>query len=379
VSRGIGAAALVAVVVVLVAVPVAAQIDPEPRLNLQMGVEGPLKGNGILSGYAFVLWNRPHFLDRDLYLRTVFAPTFLISELVFDRWPAEGHAIGVGLAGGFFPYNFEEFRNGRHEEEESFWGHGGEAALTYYRRILLGGVLPLEGQLRLRPQYVAYERNKTDARFRVPPDTAIYTGRVGLRLGGIPPELHPDLALEASVWYEPSYRVNAGTYGFPEQPQELAHFTQKAWARTGGIFTLFRHHTVQGFFTAGTAEDSDALTSFRLGSALPFRSEFPLILHGYYIEEVFARRFWLLNLAYRFPVLPDSERIQLQLSFDYARVDYASGHELPRHGLRGVGIDLSLVLTRQIRFMMGWGYGFDAPRNDSFGGQEAHALMEIKF
>ena len=151
------------------------------------------------------------------------------------------------------------------------------------------------------------------------------------------------------MWYEPSYRVKAGTYGFPERPQELEHFTQKAWARTGGIFTLFQHHTVQGFFTAGTAENSDALTSFRLGSALPFRSEFPLILHGYYVEEVFARRFWLLNLAYRFPVVPDSERIQLQLSFDYARVDYASGHELPRHGLRGVGIDLSLALTKQIR------------------------------
>ena len=376
--RGIQPAALVAVLL-LTAVPAAAQIDPEPRLNLELGVEGPLKGDGPLSGYAFLLWNRPHFMEEDLYLRVLLAPTFLMSELVFDRWPTEGHAVGVGVAGGFFPYNFEEFRDGMHVEDESFWGHGGEATLSYYRRVLLGGLLPLEGQVRLKPQYVVYARNDTDARFRLPPDTAIFSGRVGLRLGGVPPELHPDLALEVSVWYEPSYRVEAGSYGFPERPQELEHFTQKAWARTGGIFTLFQRHTVQGFFTAGTAENADALTSFRLGSALPFRSEFPLILHGYYVEEVFARRFWLFNVAYRFPIVPDSDRVKLQLSFDYARVDYASGHELPRHGLRGVGIDLALTMTRQIRLMLGWGYGFDAPRNGDFGGQEAHALMEIKF
>jgi hypothetical protein len=366
-------------VLLLTAVPAAAQIDPEPRLNLELGVEGPLKGDGPLSGYAFLLWNRPHFVEEDLYLRVLLAPTFLMSELVLDRWPTDGHAVGVGVAGGFFPYNFEEFRDGMHVEDESFWGHGGEANLSYYRRVLLGGLLPLEGQVRLKPQYVVYARNDTDARFRLPPDTAIFSGRVGLRLGGVPPELHPDLALEVSVWYEPSYRVEAGPYGFPERPQELEHFTQKAWARTGGIFTLFRRHTVQGFFTAGTAENADALTSFRLGSALPFRSEFPLILHGYYVEEVFARRFWLLNFAYRFPILPDSDRVKLQLSFDYARVDYASGHELPRHGLRGVGIDLSLTLTARIRLLLGWGYGFDAPRNGDFGGQEAHTLMEIKF
>jgi hypothetical protein len=378
VSPGPGRAALV-LLVLLAAGPASAQIDPEPRLNLELGVEAPLRGEGFVSGYAFVLWNRPKLLDEDLYLRMIFAPTFLMSELVLDKWPAEGHAVGLGLAGGFFPYNFEEFRNGNHQDEESFWGHGGEATLSYYPRVMIGGVLPLEGQLRLRPQYVVYERNETDTRFALPEDTFILSGRVGLRLGGVPPELHPPLALEASVWYEPSYRVEAGTYGFPERPQELEHFTQKAWARTGGIFTFFRHHTLQGFFTAGTAENVDALTAFRLGSALPFRSEFPLILHGYYVEEVFARRFWLVNLAYRFPLVPDSDRVQLQLSFDYARVDYLSGHELPRHGLRGAGIDLCLVLTKQIRLMLGWGYGFDAPRNGDFGGQEAHALMEIKF
>ena len=45
--------------------------------------------------------------------------------------------------------------------------------------------------------------------------------------------------------------------------------------------------------TAGFSLDVDLLSSFRMGSALPFRSEFPLVLHGYFVEEVFAKRFWL--------------------------------------------------------------------------------------
>ncbi len=359
--------------------PAAGQLDPEPRANLELGVEGPLRGDGPVSGYGFFLWNRPHLLGEDLYLRAIFAPTYLTSELVLDRWPADGHAIGVGLGGGFFPYDFEEFRGGAHVEDESFWGHGGELTVTYYRRLLLAGVLPLEGQLRLRPQYVVYQRNGTDSRFRLPPDTPIYSGRAGLRLGGVPPELAPDLALETSVWYEPSYRVETRPYGFPERPQSLEHLTQRAWARTGGILTLFERHTLSGFFTAGTAEHSDALSSFRLGSSLPFRSEFPLILHGYYLEEVFARRFWLVNVTYRFPLTERLDWIKLQLAYDYARVDYATGHRLPRHGLGGLGVDVSLALTHRLTLMLGWGYGFDAPRHGGFGGQEAHTLLEYKF
>ena len=38
----------------------------------------------------------------------------------------------------------------------------------------------------------------------------------------------------------------------------------------------------------GTPHDVDLLSSYRMGSALPFRTEFPLVLHGYFVEEVFA-------------------------------------------------------------------------------------------
>ena len=71
--------------------------------------------------------------------------------------------------------------------------------------------------------------------------------------------------------------------------------------------------------------------------------------------------------------------MKLQLSYDYARVDYAAGHTLPHHGLRGAGADLCIKLTGKVTVMLGYGYGFDAPRSGDFGGQEAHTLLEVRF
>lgn len=163
------------------------------------------------------------------------------------------------------------------------------------------------------------------------------------------------------------------------RPQELRHLTQRAWARAGGVATPWTGHTARLFITAGTAESTDPLSSFRLGSALPFRSEIPIVLHGYYVGEVFARRFWLVNFSYRFPVWPGSERIKLQLAADYAQVDYLPGRELPRKGLRGAGTEVSVAVTKQVTVILGYGYGLDAPRGNGFGGHEANALIEVKF
>jgi hypothetical protein len=104
-----------------------------------------------------------------------------------------------------------------------------------------------------------------------------------------------------------------------------------------------------------------------------------LILHGYFVEEVFAKRFWLLNASYRFPAWPGSRNVHLRISGDVAGVDYVSGHSLPRKILRGIGGDLSVAITPSVTVVAGYGYGVDAPRNDGFGGHEAHALIEYKF
>jgi len=194
----------------------------------------------------------------------------------------------------------------------------------------------------------------------------------------VPPELFPEGALELSFWHAVSYRDRAGRYGLPERPQDSEHLTQRTWTRMGGVYPLFGT-TASAFLNAGIAEDTDALSAFRLGGGLRLRAEFPLMLHGYNIEEVFARRFLLLNIADRFPIWPGQDRVYLQLTADYARIDYVQGHRLPRSGLLGLGANLSIAITKRLTLAVGYGYGVDAPRNRGFGGHEIDTQIEFKY
>jgi hypothetical protein len=202
--------------------------------------------------------------------------------------------------------------------------------------------------------------------------------RAGVRLGGVPPELFPNAALEASLWHTISYRDTAGRYGLPERPQQSEHLTQRTWTRLGGIYA-FSGTQASAFVNAGIAEDTDALSAFRMGGGLRLRAEFPLLLHRYNVEEIFARSFWLVNLAYRFPMWPGQDRAHLQLLADYARVEYVRDHRLPRNGLAGVGVNLSVALTKHITLAVGYGYGVDAPRHRGFGGHDVDTQFEVKY
>ena len=354
-------------------------MDAESRANIEGGIEAPLRGNGPFTGYGYFFYTRPHFLHEDLYLRLIIPPGYFISELILDHWPSRNSALGLGISGGLWADSQVEFQDGRYEKDESFSGHSAGGTLAYYLRgPKIGGLLPIEGQIRANPRYVWYDRtDDTARRFRLPDNSALYDVRAGLRLGGVPPELFPKGAAELSVWHALTYRDKAGSYGFLEQPEESEHFTQRTWTRVGGIYTFWGTQA-SAFLNAGIAEDTDALSAFRMGGGLRLRAEFPLMLHGYYVDEVFARRFWLLNFAYRFPIWPGQDRVHLQLLADYARVDYIKGHDLPRTGLAGVGANLSVALTKRITLVVGYGYGIDAPRGGGFGGQEVDAQFEFK-
>ncbi len=354
-------------------------IDAETRTLFQVGAEAPLRGNGPLTGYAYAFLTRPQFLDEDLYLRMVIAPVYAAAELIRNHWPSANSALGFGVAGGLYADSHVEFRDGRFEKSESFSGNPVEGLLAYYLRgPKIGGPLPLEGQIRLRPMYVLYDRDgDTSPDFRLPKDSAIYEARTGVRVGGVPPELFPAAAMEASLWHSVSYREVAGTYGFAERPEKTEHLTQKTWTRLGMIFP-FRGTRVSAFLNGGIAEDTDPLSTFRLGGGLGLRTEFPLLLHGYNVDEVFARRFLLANLSYRFPIWPRQDRVHLEVLADYARVAYLAGHRLPHAGLAGVGVNLSWAVMKCITAVVGYGFGIDAPRNGGYGGHAVSTLLEFK-
>ena len=84
----------------------------ESRTWFEVGAEGPLRGNRPLTGYAYVLLTRPHFLEEHVYLRAFIAPVYATGEVIRDHWPTTHSALSLGLGGGLFAASHVEFRDG---------------------------------------------------------------------------------------------------------------------------------------------------------------------------------------------------------------------------------------------------------------------------
>lgn len=357
----------------------AAEIDPERRTNMEIGFAGPVHSNGPLGGYGLLLFNRPHIFNEDTYLLAIVSP-YLYTEIIRDKWPSPGQAIGMSIGGGFLNNDFDQVRDGSYKRDESFRGDGADAALSYYLRPPpIGGLMPVDGVLRISSRFARYQHSgDTDPRYLLPEDSFIHAARVGVRIGGVPPELLPEKALEFSLWHEANYRVDAPAHGLPARLQPTEHLTQQTWGRLGGIMPVWLGHTASLMMSAGMSGHTDELSCYRLGSGLRFQDEFPYILHGYYFRELFARSFFLLNTSYRFAPVPDLQNVQLRLNYDYSQISYLSGHELPRTSLNGLGIDLILLFAKNVTLTTGYGYGVDAPRHGGFGGHQVNVMFEWK-
>ena len=121
--------------------------------------------------------------------------------------------------------------------------------------------------------------------------------------------------------------------------------------------------------------DSDRFGSYRLGGILPFASEFPLTLPGYYYQEISAREFVLFGGNYILP-LDKKQRWNLDASIATAVVDYLPGLEQPGHWHTGVGAGI-LYKTDSWKVMLGYGYGVDAIRSDGRGAHSIGILMQL--
>lgn len=379
-SRLSGSAA--ALLFVLFIAPLAArgQIDPVKRTYLEAGLSSPVHTGGPVTGYSFLLWNRPHFRAPNNYARVVVAPTYLQGEWIRDNWPAHGQALGIGAEGGFFSDNVYNYRDGQYLRGQSFWGNSAGVSIAYYLQpYKIAGQLPVNISFTVAPQYLAYQgRGSMAAGYRLPASTPEYTFRAGVLIGGVPPELAPREALEFSLWHEVCYRANAGSYGLPGQPEFTRHMTDRSWFRVGGIMPVGKRQAVSVFFGMGVAGRTDPLSVFRLGGLQWLRKPFPLPLHGYASDEILAQRYRLLNAYYRFPLLPDSGRIRMQLDFDYANVNYLPGYQEPRRNLLGLGTDVIVRIAPGSTLSLGFGYGVDAVRKGGFGSRDATVRFQMK-
>ena len=86
----------------------------------------------------------------------------------------------------------------------------------------------------------------------------------------------------------------------------------------------------------GHSVQPDRFSSYRLGGILPFASEFPLTLPGYFYQEISAKRFVLLAGQYTLPLDRDN-RWAFTAVAATAAVRYVEGVEQPGNWHSGVG------------------------------------------
>src|SRR5262249_53409820 len=85
-----------------------AQLDPEPRQLLHVGVNQPLHDDGPQAHYLFYYWNMPDVPSTNQVLRLVLAPTYVDGELGFKGLLGQNTDLGVSVFGGGYAYDYDE-------------------------------------------------------------------------------------------------------------------------------------------------------------------------------------------------------------------------------------------------------------------------------
>lgn len=353
------------------------QIDPERRRLLQFGIDKPFVGPAPLGAYAFYYANQPHFIRKDMTLRLALAPVYLDSELGFGRLLPRTDA-GIGLSGGGFAESYTEIRQGHYYQEESFTGHGAGFDLSLYPRLNPEDQrIPLYLTLRAGAHPAWYApRRETAQDFVLPPDHVDYRFRAGLRLGGEPPRLLPGRAAELSFWYQGYFRDRHGGYGY-HSDRRLESRTHLAWTRLAMSYRFKSGRQFRVASEAGLSSTPDRIDSYRLGGLLPFSSEFPLSLPGYFNGELSARRYALFGGDYLAPweKLPSFSTHYFAAA---ANVAYLPGLGQTDTWNEGLGVGLDFYSSGGIlRVETNFAYGVDAIRSGRRGAESLSLLVQL--
>lgn len=378
VSRPRTAAALLFALIVCAA-PGGAQVDPERRRLLHLGLDRPMSGSGPAGAYVFFYSNEPQFLRKNMNLRMVLAPVYIDGELGFTKVARQTDGA-LGVAGGGFVESYNEVRAGHYHKDESFDGHTLAANGSLYPRLSPDSWrIPLNMVLRIGAHASWYgSRSDTAANFGLPKDHIDWRFRAGLRLGGAPPDLSPARAAEISLWYQGYLRDRHGTYGFSGDRRMEQH-THLFWSRAMISFKQDSGKQFRAAIEAGGSSTPDRLNAYRLGGQLPFASEFPLSLPGYFNGELTARRYALIGGDYMVPL--DRARLWAARVFvNAANVSYLQGLGQPRPWNESVGTGFDYMSRGgALRVELKYGYGINALRGDGRGAHTASILTQIDF
>jgi hypothetical protein len=365
------------VVLALAAGRAGAQIDPIPRNLVELGYDQPLVGHGPQSEYAYYYYNRPDYFGENVALRAALAPAYLDSEIGFKHVLTPNLSAGLGISGGDFGDNYYDVAQGQFHETSSFNGAGGGATVGLYYRLNPRMRIPISLVVREGARYSSYYRMaQTLPNFTLPGNQLREFTRAGIRIGGRQPLLYPTLGLELSAWFERQRHFDAQSYGF-DGDRRISPATELYWAEARLDYALKPSgDQISLAVTTGGSTDADPFSAWRLGGVLPLVSEIPLIIPGYYYEELTATRFVHFYGSYGIPLDP-KRTWELRMEAATARLNYLAGYRQPNRWQTGAGAGIAFAPKDKLfKIILRYGYGFDAIRHNRLGAQSVGLLFQ---
>ena len=358
-----------------------AQIDPVQRRLIELGYNQPLQGRSPIAAYGFYYHNQPGFYSTNLTLRLALSPIYVDGELGVAQLLGPNTDMGFGLAGGGYADSYSEIRQGVYETKESFWGDAVEASSSLYHLFNPKARIPLYLVLRASVRESFFRRDTDTAEnFKVPDDLTTFHFRSGLRFGGKEPSLTEPLAMELSLWHEAQVRLNSERYGFNED-REIKPQSHLLWVRALAKYTTDPgEQSIELALTAGTSWNTDRFSAYRLGGLLPFTSEFPLSIPGYFYQELSSDQFALLNAHYSLPLPVGNKNWRFELVGSTGFVDYLAGLEQPGHWHTGAGSGITYISPSGswIATLL-YAHGFDAMRSHGRGADQISFVFQYDF
>jgi hypothetical protein len=188
--------------------------------------------------------------------------------------------------------------------------------------------------------------------------------------------------MDFSGWYEVDQRTRTGSYGYigTGDDHRLEQFSQRLFGRAQiNYTTLNTNHYIVVSIQGGAAFNSDRLSCYRLGGVLPYTKEFPLLIPGYYYNEISAQDYGLLTVGYTFCFDPD-KRWSLVNMASAAVVKYQEGTGQAGAVNSGVGSGIEYAASsRRWKIVTLFGYGFQAERSNGRGGYSLGAAFQYNF
>ena len=363
--------------IVLAVSPSLAQVDPERRSQLEGGYEQGLGSPGPSAPYFYVYLNRPNIMASSDTLRLVVAPVYFDGELGIKNALGRFGDAGIGLNGGGYAFGQIEVFRGDEKRGESFTGHGGGPSFSAYPSLGKIGPVPLNGILRVSASYSDYRRSYATApQFALPPNEWTGKLRAGLRFGGQEPGLDRAPAAEASVWWESWDREHNARYGYNGDRAAQGQ-TNLYWTRMLFAYTLENGTRLEGRTSFGAGTDVDRFSAYRLGGMLTLNSEFPMVLPGYFSQEVAARQVAHVYLRGGM-ALDDMKKYVLNVFAAGASIAPVEGTDAGGAQHAGVGTSIEFTPRRgALHGVLSYGYSPTALRGGGRGGQGVALSIEL--